>query len=220
MSDRGLTLNGLWFSYGAERVLGGVYLRVEPGDICGLIGRNGCGKSTALQVAAGQLKADSGIVEFDGRRFAGKRLHRRFAMLAYLPQKPMLPPSMRVSSLAHLTGLADHPVVTRTASQRVRELSTGEERLLTLLFVLSLDRPYYLLDEPFSGVEPLFIEDMMRAIRGAADRGAGVLLTDHYHQYVTALCSRAYLMENRQCRELQAPFAASLRDVGYLPPLT
>lgn len=81
------------------RILQGAYLRVEPGQICGLFGRNGSGKTTLLKVATGQIRPASGLVIIDGERFAAPQRRCRFAKLAYLPQTPMLPPDMRVETL-------------------------------------------------------------------------------------------------------------------------
>ncbi|MBO6575030.1 MAG: ATP-binding cassette domain-containing protein [Rhodothermales bacterium] len=210
-----LVLDGLFYSVRELTILKGVYLEVRPGRVCGLIGRNGCGKSTALKVAAGQIRANSGITRIGDLRLHRLQRSKRFRHVAYLPQDPMLPPHLPAGKLARTAGV-EHPLLDRVHKQRVIELSGGERRLLTLLIVLSLGRPYVLLDEPFSGVEPLIIDQMIEAIRAAAVRGAGILVTDHYHQYVTATCDDAWLMVSGQCRPLEPPFPDALRAAGYL----
>ncbi|MCH8962990.1 MAG: ATP-binding cassette domain-containing protein [Bacteroidetes bacterium] len=93
MPDQALVLDTIFYEAPALRILQGAYLKVEPGQICGLFGRNGSGKTTLLKVAAGQIRPASGLVIIDGERFAAPQRRRRFAKLAYLPQTPMLPPS-------------------------------------------------------------------------------------------------------------------------------
>ena len=97
--DQALVLDTIFYEAPALPILQGAYLRVEPGQICGLFGRNGTGKTTLLKVAAGQIRPASGLVIIDGERFAAPQRRRRFAKLAYLPQTPMLPPDMRVETL-------------------------------------------------------------------------------------------------------------------------
>jgi lipopolysaccharide export system ATP-binding protein len=100
----------------------------------------------------------------------------------------------------------------------VRTLSGGERRLLEVEIVLGLDRDYVLLDEPFTGVEPLLIDTISRKVEAAAARGTGVLVTDHYHQYVTPLADTAYVMWQKQCYRLDAdePIPKQLEQLGYL----
>ena len=93
--ERALILDAIFYEVPALRILQGVYLKVVPGQICGLFGRNGSGKTTLLKVAAGQIRPASGLVIIDGERFAALQRRCRFAKLAYLPQTPMLPPPMR-----------------------------------------------------------------------------------------------------------------------------
>jgi len=101
-------------------------------------------------------------------------------------------------------------------NQTVRELSGGERRFLEILLIISLDRDFILLDEPFSGVEPRIIERIMEQIKNESEKGKGVLLTDHLHRYVLEAAEDAYLLQNRQCYELGSNLAGELRQMGYL----
>lgn len=216
----GLIVDGLWFGIRGQAILNGVYMRVNPGTVCGLIGRNGCGKSTAMRVAAGHLRADSGIIQIDGERFHGRQRRPKHHRMAYLPQDNMLPMGSRVATVARMAGLHNSELADSRADQRVAELSGGERRLLAVEVLLNLQRDYYLLDEPFSGVEPRLIEQIILRMREAAGRGAGILVTDHYTQYVTAICDDGYLMQAGQCTQLATPLRESLVSLGYLPSRT
>ena len=88
--ERALILDAIFYEVPSLRILQGAYLKVMPGQICGIFGRNGSGKTTLLKVAAGQIRPASGLVIIDGERFAAPQRRRRFAKLAYLPQTPMM----------------------------------------------------------------------------------------------------------------------------------
>ena len=221
--EHGLILDAIFFEVPALRILQGAYLKVAPGQICGLFGRNGSGKTTLLKVAAGQIRPSSGLVIIDGVRLAAPQRRRRFAHLAYLPQTPMLPPTMRVETLIRAfpqpaRTLLHDDLLAPLRSQRVEQLSGGERRYLALRLLLSLGRPYTLLDEPFTGMAPRIIDHMTAAIRQAAAGGMGILATDHYHHYMLPLVDTAYLMINKQCKPLngEADLRAQLAAYGYM----
>lgn len=222
MSDsRALVLDGVFYRVSGTDILKGMYLEVPAGTICGLFGRNGSGKTTLLKVASGQLQANSGITIIDGERFHEQSRRRRFSSIAYLPQESMLPSDVTVTSLLQGSGLDPeqvHEHVQSVRGQRVRTLSGGERRLLEIEIVLGLDRDYVLLDEPFTGVEPLLIDEISQRIEQAGARGVGVLVTDHYHQYVTPLADQAYVLWQKQCYRLDdnAPIEEQLDDLGYI----
>jgi len=94
----------------------------------------------------------------------------------------------------------------------------GERHRLGVEIVLGVDRTYVLLDEPFTGVEPLLIDTISREIEAAAARGTGILVTDHYHQYVTPLVDTAFAMWQKQCSRLDEdePIPKLLEELGYL----
>ena len=222
-AERGLILDAIFFEVPALRILQGAYLKAAPGQICGLFGRNGSGKTTLLKVAAGQIRPSSGLVIIDGMRLAAPQRRRRFAHLAYLPQAPMLPPTMRVDALIRAFPKSARPLrhddlLAPLRTQRIEQLSGGERRYLALRLVLSLGRRYTLLDEPFTGMAPRIIDHMTAAIEQAAAQGMGILATDHYHHYMLPLVDTAYLMINKQCKRLDpdADLRAQLAAFGYM----
>jgi lipopolysaccharide export system ATP-binding protein len=200
-----LVFDSIFFSVPSMKIIEGVYLEVRSGEVCGLFGRNGTGKSTLFRVVTGELPADSGNLVIDGDRIRGRRPRRRFRDLSYLPQNSMLPHDMKAAAVAKsfpaaAMRLLDRPPFCERAGDSMDRFSYGERRYFELMLVLSLDRKYVILDEPFHGLEPILIDRMSERILEAARRGAGILITDQFHQHMLDLVDRAYLMVNRQVR--------------------
>lgn len=196
------TLDSIFFRVPDLKILSGAYLKLSPGDITAIIGLNGSGKSTLLKIAAGQLKADSGITVIDGTRIYKKAPKQRFRKIGYLPQSSMLPPDITVQSLIHSFPTANYLLtesfIKAHSHQKVNTLSGGEKRLLEILLLLSLDRKYLLLDEPFTGVEPYLIDQITHLLKIEAKKGKGILLTDHLHRYISKIATNGYLLHNHQ----------------------
>lgn len=201
-------------------ILEGVYLKAKPGKITALIGRNGAGKSTLMKIAAGQVKPSSGITIIDGVRIHAKSLKKRFGSIAYLPQKSMLPNDLLVRRILKSVSLqiefSRDPIILKILDQKVMELSGGERRYLEIEIIFSLDRSYFLLDEPFTGVEPLIVDLIIEKIKEQSNRGKGVLVTDHLHRYITNIADEAYLMHNKQCSPINGDVSKKLQGLGYL----
>ena len=223
LDEAGLILDGIFYEVPSLKILQGAYLRVSPGSICALFGRNGSGKSTLLKVAAGQIDAGTGIVIVNGARLHKKLIRKRFSKMAYLPQDSMLPGDIKVNGLVKsfpgANGVLDDPVIQPKKRERVGNLSVGQRRYLEVSLLLSLGRPYMLLDEPFTGIEPLMIDHISSLIVEAARQGIGFLITDHYYQYLLDIAEDAYLMVNKRCKHLEGdePLEVQLQQMGYMP---
>ncbi len=201
-----------------RRILNGVDLEVKPGNICGLFGPNGGGKSTLIKIGAGLISPKSGTIFIEEKQFTKNRRLGRYRKIAYLPQDAFLPKDITVAGLFEkLSKRARMEILelysSKLLAQKIGLLSTGEHRLLELLIVLSLGRNFLLLDEPFTGIEPLIIEKMIKLIRSERDDGTGILLTDQYYRYISQIADEAYLMKNGQCERLDP---SQLRERGYL----
>lgn len=211
--------DSITMSFGARRVLAGVYLEAGAGDIVGILGRNGSGKSTLYKWLLGMHRSSSGSVRIDGRRISRSEAPRCYA---YLPQDSYLPldlPLWKSASLI-LGSSGDHSLLEQDGraatlmSRRARRLSGGEVRYVECLLALSLDRPVILLDEPFSQIEPILCETLERYIRAAAI-GRVVMLSDHLYQNVQKLASFIEVLENGTLWKTRNDIA-SLRRYGYL----
>jgi lipopolysaccharide export system ATP-binding protein len=219
--DSALILDGIFYRVPSLDILKGVYLNARAGAVTGLFGRNGSGKTTLLKIAGGQIQPNSGLTIIDGNRLHKPSKRTRYAKIAYLPQASMLPADVPVRTVVRSADLSSSQVPDRLSSrmdQRVRTLSGGERRLLEVAIVLGLERDYVLLDEPFTGVEPILIDAIGTRIERAAAQGTGVLVTDHYHQHVTPLADEAYVLWQKQCDRLDgdAPIRDQLVQMGYL----
>jgi len=215
-----LVLDSIFYSVPALKILSGAYLEIQPGKITALIGLNGSGKSTLLKIAAGQIKASSGITQINGERLYSKSLKKRFQSIGYLPQESMLPGDMKVTDLIDCfpseNSVRNDSFFKKLMNQNVKTLSGGERRILEISLLFSLNRDYFLLDEPFSGVEPYLIEQIIDRIRAEAQKKRGVLLTDHMHRYISDVADDGYLLHNRQCYNLGDNVAGELKRMGYL----
>lgn len=151
-----LILDSFFFYYPEVKVLKGAYLEIPKKNITCLIGRNGSGKSTLFKIASGQLSADSGITFLDKTRLHKKSKSIRFKYIGYLPQEPFLPKSLKADQLLEKSLANQDELVAQLFETKVKNLSAGMQRYLEILFVLSLNREFILLDEPFTGLSPPF----------------------------------------------------------------
>ena len=186
-----LTIDSVQLEFEGREIISGCYLSVEKGEIVGLLGRNGCGKSNLLKIIFGSLKAN-----FSHLRIDGKLVDKGFAThkVSYLPQDHFLPPFIRVREIVHTIDDTDE-IFTDILDKRLNEISTGTLRFLECLWILNSEAPYLLLDEPFSGLSPLFIEKLQAVIlKKRASKG--IVLTDHIYRALLQISDRVVLMHN------------------------
>ena len=206
-----------------KTILKNVDLKIQPDQVCGLFGLNGSGKSTLLKIGAGLLLPTSGTVSIGNEVYRKKSVLKRYKKLAYLPEQSFLPPDMRVQSLIQAFPLESKSrlqdaTLSNLIDQKVGYLSRGELRYLELTLILSLDRPFVLLDDPFTGIEPVIIEKMAELIMRKSRQGKGVLMTDHYYRDVSTMAGSAYFMKNGECEIIDSysDLKGELADKGYL----
>lgn len=195
--------------FARREVLRGVDLSVSPGEVVGLLGPNGAGKTTTFRVIMGFLRADGGEVTLGPDRIDGLPVHRRAVLgIAYLPQAPSILAGLSALDNVRLVleerGMPDateraaralgRTALDSVASQRAETLSGGERRRLEIARILALEPRLVLLDEPFTGVDPLAVEDLRHRIRALRDEGIGVLLTDHNVPETLRTCDRVSLL--------------------------
>jgi len=201
--------------YGGRAVVDGVSVSVEPGAIVGLLGPNGAGKTTSFYMIAGLVPPDEGRVFFQGKDISTLPMHRRARLgLGYLPQEESIFRKLSVEDnlLAVLETRADMSKTQRRARaaelmerfgiNKLRDslaitLSGGEKRRLTIARSLCTDPRLLMLDEPFSGVDPIAVEDIQRIVRELRDRdGLSILITDHNVRETLRIVDRAYLIHD------------------------
>lgn len=206
-----LDVNGLVKSYSGRRVVNNVGYHVEPGEIVGLLGQNGAGKTTSFRMTIGMIVPDAGKVVFDGRDVTDMPMYRRAQCgMGYLSQESSIfgRLSVRDNLLAILETMpygrrerlrvADELLtqfgLMKNKWQPARTLSGGEKRRLEISRALCTKPKMIMLDEPFSGVDPLQVEDLQGLIRGLRDAGIGILMTDHNVREILAVTDRSYII--------------------------
>jgi lipopolysaccharide export system ATP-binding protein len=198
-------------NYGKLRVVQGVSLFVEPGEVVGLLGPNGAGKSTTFYMIVGQLPPTSGRIRLAGKDVTKYPMFRRARMgIGYLSQEPSVFRRLtvweNVMAILETIGLSKDERVERCTrllteldilqirDRRGYQLSGGERRRVEISRALVTRPAFILLDEPFVGIDPIAVQEIRHIILGLKDRGLGVLITDHSVRETLSATDRAYLM--------------------------
>ncbi|MDR0728491.1 MAG: LPS export ABC transporter ATP-binding protein [Puniceicoccales bacterium] len=204
---------GIAKSYGRREVLRGVDIELRSGEVVGLLGPNGAGKTTSFHIIVGLLRPTRGEVFLNGIRLTSMPMYRRARRgIGYLPQEPSV--FRRLSVEDNLRAVAEHLSLTR-AEQRDRiealledlgltalrkqeaiTLSGGERRRLEIARALVPQPRFILMDEPFSGVDPINVADLQRMILALRERSIGTLITDHNVRETLSIVDRAYLIHD------------------------
>jgi len=207
-----LHVQNLQKTYSGRTVVSGVSFEVAESEIVGLLGRNGAGKTTSFRMAIGMIEADAGKVVFDGRDISGLPMYQRARLgMGYLSQEPSIftrltfeqnllailetLPIDRAERKARAAELLEQFGLSHKARHHARTGSGGEKRKLEIARALVTEPKLILLDEPFSGVDPIAVEDLQREIRALTQRGIACLITDHNVQQTLRVCDRAYIID-------------------------
>ncbi|HEA29333.1 MAG TPA: ATP-binding cassette domain-containing protein [Leeuwenhoekiella sp.] len=215
-----LQLDNATKTFGKIKILENVSFELKTGEILGIFGRNGSGKSTLLKILFGTLQADTLALKINGKSFRGSEIIKQ-QQIGYLPQFPFLPAAKRVWDVVPKFfedgNLQDKvmrdPGINRISETRISELSQGERRYLELQLVGNLSHPFLMLDEPFSMVEPLYVEHINRFLLQLKET-KGILLTDHYYRNVWNISDRKKLMKDGKMYAITSK--ADLKKFGYI----
>ena len=197
--------------YRKRRVVNGVSIFVEPGEIVGLLGPNGAGKTTTFNMVVGVVRPDEGAVKFEDHDVTRKPMHQRARLgMGYLTQEPSVFRKLTVEQnilailetckmdrherAVRLKYLLDELDLARLAKSRAFTLSGGEKRRLEITRALVTSPKLLMLDEPFAGIDPIAVYEVQKIIRKLKDRGLGILITDHNVRETLKLVDRAYLI--------------------------
>ncbi len=214
-----LQADGLVKSYRGRRVVDGVHYQVAAGEIVGLLGRNGAGKTTSFRMTVGLVLPDAGTVTLNGADCTRLPMFKRARLgMGYLPQEPSIfrRMSVRDNLLAVLETMPFNRRERRLEAERLMgdlelthlakntadTLSGGERRRLEMCRALATRPTILLLDEPFAGVDPINVQEIQGLVRQMKDRDLGILITDHNVRETLQLTDRSTIIhEGRILRE-------------------
>ena len=201
--------------YRGRRVVNEVSVDVSAGEIVGLLGPNGAGKTTTFNMVVGVVKPDEGLVTYHGRKITNLPMHKRARLgIGYLTQEPSVFRKLTVEQnilailetlklsrderVVRLKYLLDELDLTPVAKSKAYQLSGGEKRRLEITRALVTSPKLLLLDEPFSGIDPIAVYEVQKIVRRLRERGLGILVTDHNVRETLKLIDRGYIIHKGQ----------------------
>lgn len=206
-----ITTDNLVKIYNTRHVVDGVSISVEQGSVVGLLGPNGAGKTTTFYMIVGIEKPDAGTVMLDGKDISAMPMYERArAGIGYLPQEASIFSKMTVEDNiiailettdlnasereAKMNALLDEFRLNHVRKSEGKALSGGERRRVEIARALATDPAFILLDEPFAGIDPIAVADIQGMIAHLAQRGIGVLITDHNVRETLSIVDKAYIL--------------------------
>lgn len=210
-----LATDSLVKAYRGRRVVDHVSITVAPGEIVGLLGPNGAGKTTTFNMVVGVVKPDDGLVKFQDRNITRLPMHKRARLgIGYLTQDPSIFRKLTVEEnvlailetckmsgeerTVRLKYLLDELDMAPLARSMAYTLSGGEKRRLEITRALVTSPKLMLLDEPFSGIDPIAVYEVQKIVRRLKERGLGILITDHNVRETLKLIDRGYIIHKGQ----------------------
>ncbi len=212
-----ITAESLVKVYRGRHVVDGVSLDIKQGEIVGLLGPNGAGKTTTFYMLVGLIRPKDGRVLLDGKDITRMPMYRRARSgIGYLAQEPSVfreltvaenlrlvlqfTPLRRKEREQRLEGLLEELHISHLYNNKGKTLSGGERRRVEIARALATSPAFILLDEPFTGVDPIAIQEIQKIIGDLKDRNIGILITDHNVQATLKITERAYIIADGQIR--------------------
>lgn len=206
-----LEIKGLSKSYDGRTVVSGVDLVVKRGEIVGLLGPNGAGKTTTFYMVVGIIPPQEGKIIFDNNDLTNLPIHERARFgIGYLSQEASIfrkltveenisailetLPLSKTERKSRLKNLLEELNISHLAKNKAYTLSGGERRRLEITRALVTNPSFILLDEPFSGIDPIVVNEAQEIIKELKEKGLGILLTDHNVRETLSITDRAYLI--------------------------
>ncbi len=200
-----------------KRILNGIYLKAETGKVTAILGRNGCGKSSLLNIAFGNLKPKYMLIRLNNKPLLKPLYSTGFAK--YLPQYNFIPAGMKLSRVFKLFDIdwrqfVEHfKVFANYENSKFKLLSGGERRLVETYIILKSKSEIVILDEPFSHLSPLHIESIKHLISDEKKHKA-IIISDHMYQHIIDSSDTIYLLQNGTTKKIEK--LTELEDYNYL----
>lgn len=194
-----LEVDSIILEFDTKRVLQDVYLKNETGKICGILGRNGSGKTCLMNIIYGELKTTNKSIRVDGTAiYDGYKNPETFR---YLPQFNFIPQNLSVKRVFKDFNLDFSPFISffpdfeKYHNTQLCNLSGGERRIIEIFVILASDTKFCMLDEPFSQVMPVHVDTIKQLINTEKDN-KGIIITDHLYEHIIDICDDIYVIAN------------------------
>lgn len=214
-------IDNVELSFADKLLLNGIYLKAETGKITGILGGNGCGKTSLLKILFGSLEARTKLIRIDKKPFL--RPLFQSGIVKYLPQHPYIPGHLKIRTVFKLYQLTWEEFLKDFENFRayekftVKELSGGERRVIEAYLILHSQAKIILLDEPFTHLAPVYVEKFTGILQKEVKEKA-IIITDHMFHHVIDLADDLYFLKNGHIQLIKDPL--ELEDFKYLSPGT
>ena len=214
MLDHILEVKNIHKTYARREVIDDVSFTVKAGEIAGLIGPNGAGKTTCFYITCGLVRSNKGDVLLNHKSIGHMPMHKRANLgLGYLPQEPSIFRKLSVEDNIMAVLELNKSLTVKVRKHRLEELlsefnlqhvrhikgitlSGGERRRVEIARALAMDPKFFLLDEPFAGIDPISVGDIQEIIYQLRDQGIGILITDHNYREMLDTCNHSYVLHS------------------------
>ena len=214
-----LEIDSVVKSFDMHVVLTDIYLKCRTGDIIGMLGRNGTGKSTLMKIVFGTLRADTKFIRIDGKVY--NQPYKTINEICYLPQDSFLPKHLSIEKTIELylgknqvQNFLEDPILNKLNTSKISYLSGGELRYLEIKLLLHTDCKFILLDEPFNGVSPILVGEIKKLILKTSEF-KGIILTDHDYRNVLDVANQFCMIYDRGIKRIDDK--EELVRWGYIP---
>lgn len=202
-----LHVDSVMKSYDNKQILSDVYLSCKKGEIVGLLGRNGIGKSTLLKIIFGSIKADNKFIKVDNKYIKGIFDNRD--LIKYLPQESFLPNQITVKTIIksfcekkNREIILKNHLIEPLLTKKTNHLSGGEKRILELFIIILSKSKYVLVDEPFNGLAPVHKEEIKKLILEQS-KNKGFIITDHDYRNILDIATRSIIIYDGGTKDIK-----------------
>ena len=212
-----LEIDNIELNYDTKKILSAVYFKAENGKITGILGRNGCGKTSLLRILFGNLSPKYKNIRIDGKH--QKNSLFKSAQIAFLPQHQLVPNNLSLQKICKISSVSwddfilEFPSFKKYKKSKTKELSSGEIRVFETYLILASGKKIILLDEPFSFIAPLFVEKFKKII-DLKKENCIIILTDHFYREILDLSDTVYFLKNGYSKKITSK--EELESEGYI----
>lgn len=214
-----LNIDSVVKSYNNKTILSDIALSCTTGDIVAILGRNGSGKSTLLKIIFGLIPTENSYIAIDNKKLT--IAYAKQGNINYLPQQSFIPAHFSIQKVANLfldkneqVAFFEDDVIQALANKKIKELAYGDKRYVEIKLILTSTVKFSLLDEPFTGLSPIYVEKI-NTLLTEAKKTRGIILIDHEYETVLALATKLYMLQNSNLIAIENRDA--LAQYNYIP---